>query len=178
MLSELLDLFAYSRWAYGRTLDAVGRLTPEQLARELGGSFPSVHATLSHLLSAEWVWLARWRGDPAPAAPALGAIPDAATFRARWNDLEDAQRGFLAGLTEDDVQRPFVMKTRSGLVAELPLGQTMFHLVNHGTYHRGQITNFLRQLGAEPAATDLVKYYAEQAKRTAAAETRAAAAAS
>ena len=37
-----------------------------------------------------------------------------------------------------------------------PLWQAMFHLVNHGTYHRGQVTTLLRQLGAEAAALDFL----------------------
>ena len=36
------------------------------------------------------------------------------------------------------------------------------HIVNHSTYHRGQVASMLRQLGAEPAATDLFLYYAER----------------
>jgi uncharacterized damage-inducible protein DinB len=34
--------------------------------------------------------------------------------------------------------------------------------VNHGTYHRGQITTLLRQLGATPVATDMIAFYREQ----------------
>jgi uncharacterized damage-inducible protein DinB len=39
----------------------------------------------------------------------------------------------------------------------------MQHLVNHGTYHRGQITTMLRQLDAKPVLTDLMHFYREQA---------------
>jgi uncharacterized damage-inducible protein DinB len=36
---------------------------------------------------------------------------------------------------------------------------TMFHVVNHSTYHRGQLTTMLRQAGvAALAATDLIHY--------------------
>jgi len=44
-----------------------------------------------------------------------------------------------------------------------PLWQSMQHLVNHGSYHRGQITTLLRQLGAQPILTDLMHYYREKA---------------
>jgi uncharacterized damage-inducible protein DinB len=39
----------------------------------------------------------------------------------------------------------------------------MQHVVNHGTYHRGQITTLLRQLGAQPILMDLMHYYRERA---------------
>jgi uncharacterized damage-inducible protein DinB len=36
---------------------------------------------------------------------------------------------------------------------------TMFHVVNHSTYHRGQLTTMLRQAGVTAlAATDLIHY--------------------
>jgi uncharacterized damage-inducible protein DinB len=35
----------------------------------------------------------------------------------------------------------------------------MQHLANHSTYHRGQITTMLRQLGVTPVPTDLIAYY-------------------
>ena len=46
-----------------------------------------------------------------------------------------------------------------------PLWQMLQHLVNHCTYHRGQIATMLRQLGAKTLGTDLILYYREQALR-------------
>jgi uncharacterized damage-inducible protein DinB len=41
------------------------------------------------------------------------------------------------------------------------------HVVNHGSYHRGQLTTMFRQLGATPAKSmDLIGYYREQAAKT------------
>jgi uncharacterized damage-inducible protein DinB len=38
------------------------------------------------------------------------------------------------------------------------------HLVNHGSYHRGQVTTMLRQMGATPPkAMDLIAFYRERA---------------
>jgi uncharacterized damage-inducible protein DinB len=39
------------------------------------------------------------------------------------------------------------------------LGQMLRHVVNHSTYHRGQVTTMLRQLGVPAPATDLILYY-------------------
>jgi uncharacterized damage-inducible protein DinB len=38
------------------------------------------------------------------------------------------------------------------------------HVVNHGSYHRGQVTTLLRQLGAPaPKSVDLIAFYRERA---------------
>jgi uncharacterized damage-inducible protein DinB len=40
------------------------------------------------------------------------------------------------------------------------------HVVNHGSYHRGQVATMLRQLGATPAqSTDMIAFFREQAVR-------------
>jgi uncharacterized damage-inducible protein DinB len=44
-----------------------------------------------------------------------------------------------------------------------PLWHMLQHLANHGTYHRGQVTTMLRQLGAKPQATDLILFYRQRA---------------
>jgi uncharacterized damage-inducible protein DinB len=46
-----------------------------------------------------------------------------------------------------------------------PLWQLVQHLANHSTYHRGQVLNFLRQLGARVAATDMILWDREEAAR-------------
>jgi uncharacterized damage-inducible protein DinB len=47
------------------------------------------------------------------------------------------------------------------------LWQTLQHLANHGTYHRGQVTTMFRQLGAKPVGTDMIGFYRERAAQAA-----------
>jgi uncharacterized damage-inducible protein DinB len=161
MLSELRDLFAYNRWANERVLTACEPLSASDLTRELGGSFPSVWATLAHLYAAENTWLARWNGAPAGSPSDLGDIDDIARLREKWRALWERQSRCIASATDADVRRTIPIRFRDGAILEQQLGATMRHCMNHATYHRGQITNFLRMLGAKPVGTDLVTYYRE-----------------
>jgi uncharacterized damage-inducible protein DinB len=46
------------------------------------------------------------------------------------------------------------------------LWQMLQHVVNHGTYHRGQITTMLRQLDAvPPKSMDLIAFYRERNRK-------------
>jgi uncharacterized damage-inducible protein DinB len=159
MLSELHELFEYNRWANARTLDAVACLSPEQLRRELGGSFPSIWETLVHLASADWIWLRRWHGEPAPALPSDWEFADLQALRRRWEEVEQERERLLSELTESTLARPVHAITRKGDSFMNPLGQTLRHVVNHSTYHRGQVATMMRQVGAVPAATDLILFY-------------------
>jgi uncharacterized damage-inducible protein DinB len=53
----------------------------------------------------------------------------------------------------------FEYKLMSGHPGKSPFGQMLAHVVNHGSYHRGQVTTLLRQLGAAPPkSTDMITY--------------------
>ena len=48
----------------------------------------------------------------------------------------------------------------TGQPASSPFWQMLQHIVNHASYHRGQVTNMLRQLGAQPAKSlDMIAFY-------------------
>jgi uncharacterized damage-inducible protein DinB len=159
MLAELVDLFAYNRWANERELAAAGRVAVGDLGRPFGASHGSLLGTLLHLHAVEHAWLARWLGTPAGAAPDVDAVVDVPTLQACWEQLWPRQEAFLAGLSESDLRRPVAIRTRAGYETMQPLDATLLHVVNHATYHRGQVTSLLRELSAEPVATDYFLYY-------------------
>jgi uncharacterized damage-inducible protein DinB len=64
--------------------------------------------------------------------------------------------------SEHDTQRIVTYKDLKGNEYSQPLWQMMQHLVNHSTYHRGQVVTMLRQLGAKPIGMDLVVFYRER----------------
>jgi uncharacterized damage-inducible protein DinB len=159
MLTELRDQFSYNRWANERMLAACEPLSASDLARELGGSFPSLWATLSLIFAAENTWLARWQGAPAGSPPDLDGVSDIKGLRGKWLALWERQSRWLAAATDDGVRQVIGVRLRDGTTFEQQLGATMRHCMNHSTYHRGQITNFLRMLGATAVGTDLMTYY-------------------
>ena len=153
-------LYKYNRWANNTILKTVAGLTPDQLNQKLGGSFPSVRETLVHIVGAEWVWLQRWKNGTSPKALLSAAdFPDLDSIRTRWQQIEHEQREFVEQATDSSLKAPLKYVNLKGQTFEYPLGRAMQHLINHGSYHRGQVTNFLRQLGAQPAATDLLVYF-------------------
>ena len=68
----------------------------------------------------------------------------------------------VSGLDDTELDRVVRYRNFKGEDHASPLWQLMRHMVNHSTYHRGQITTMLRQLGHEAVSTDLVVYYRQQ----------------
>jgi uncharacterized damage-inducible protein DinB len=79
---------------------------------------------------------------------------DRAIIRARWDEVEQMVRGYLAGL-EDDM---LTEKPLQGEDENLLLWQVLLHVVNHGTDHRAQLLRFLHDLGAETESQDYIFY--------------------
>ena len=154
-------LYEYDRWANDRVLGAVSKLTGEQFTKDMGSSMRSVRDTLVHILSAEQVWLARWSGDSPTELLDPSQFPSVAALRTGWEELERDLAVFLGALTEERLQAALAYSTFAGQPQAQPLWQQMAHLANHSTYHRGQVTTMLRQLGAEPIGTDLITFFRE-----------------
>jgi uncharacterized damage-inducible protein DinB len=160
---DLQTLVDYHYWARDRVLAAVEPLSADQFTRDLGNSFRSVRDTLSHLHGAEWIWLSRFHGtSPASGLP-HERFPDLAAVRAAWGETEAGVRAFVGGLDEAGAERVIEYRLLSGQPGASRTWHIVQHLVNHGTYHRGQVTTMLRQLGASPPKSlDLITFYREQ----------------
>lgn len=156
-------LFEYNAWANLRAVEACGPLASEQFTRDMGSSFPSIRDTLAHILGAEQIWLSRWRGD-SPAAMPPAASRDLAALRDGFAKVDPSILDFVSGLAPADLERVLEYRNLSGKPMAEPFWQTLQHLANHGSYHRGQVITMLRQLGAKPVQTDLILFYRERAK--------------
>jgi uncharacterized damage-inducible protein DinB len=160
---EMRSLYDYNAWANHRSIEAASALSAEQFVKPMGSSFGSVRDTLAHIHGAEWIWLERFQGRSPSSLPDTTQFQDMASLRERWDELEARLLSFVRGLTQADLDRVFEYKTLKFGVYHNPLWQSMQHLVNHGSYHRGQVTTLLRQQGAQPIATDLMHFYRERA---------------
>jgi len=161
---ELLRfMFQYNAWADRRLLDACGALTNEQFTRNLGSSFSSVRDTVAHLYGAEWVWNERFQGRSPSSLVSGAGFPDLASIRTKLEEMDQYYIDFVSKLTPQDLERVLRYKGFTGEEFTNPLWQSLHQLTNHASYHRGQVTTLLRQLGVKPVSTDLIMYYREQA---------------
>ena len=167
MTSDYLNhLLGFHYWARDRVFTAVESLDAEQYARPMGNSFASIRDTLNHVFLAEWIWYTRWNGVSPTSFP-TDEIPDLSTLRSRWSDLEGKVRDYLGNAGESGINRVINYRLMGGKEGASPLWQMVAHVVNHATYHRGQVTTMLRQLGAAPAKSmDMIGFYREQAAAT------------
>jgi uncharacterized damage-inducible protein DinB len=156
--SDVLTLYRYNDWANGRVAEALQPLSADALNRDLGGSFRSIRATFAHVVSAEWVWLERWRGLSISAVPDWVSGGDLPLLLARLSEVQANRATYLGQLTESMLSQRLDFRYISGAAASHELSDLLLHAVNHSTYHRGQLASMLRAMGAAPPATDFVVF--------------------
>lgn len=177
MLADVVrTMYEYNRWAYGRLLERVAELTPEQLNAPGTAGHGSIRETLVHALNAQRGWLSWWDGsNPAFATTSTTAggaglkvedLPDAGSLRREWQAIEGRTHTFASGLDDDKLVLAYT-RTRPGQPAQsLLLWQMMLHVVNHGTQHRSEIAAMLTAFDRSPGALDMTAFLRERGQNS------------
>jgi uncharacterized damage-inducible protein DinB len=123
---------------------------------------PSIAHALSHIYAVDKMWYLVLNGTGMPEA-LQATIPLNGTILTSVDEYAD----IFAGLTEQyrewlsrhaDLEQTIQLNNPYIGARQTSLAEIMLHLVNHGTYHRGNITTMLRQLGHASTMTDLILY--------------------
>ena len=161
MQDDVVALFAYDRWANTKVLDACRKLTAEQYVAEPVPGWSSVRSTISHIaLATEFNLrtLAADQDDRIPTEAELATLDDAARLLERTYCRFEELRPTLTPewlntvLTLHAIGRTFT----------LPRWAILRHIVNHSTYHRGQVACKLKRFGIEQSITDFFWWVIEQ----------------
>ncbi len=159
--NDIRTLYDYNRWANARTIEAASKLTPEQFTTDLQSSHRSVRDTLAHILAGEWIWLERWKGTSPKALLDPADFPNVESVKSRLDAVDAERARFINGLTDESLSQPITYTNTKGEQWTYSLGQMLQHVANHSSYHRGQVTTMLRQLGAEVLPVDLLVFMDE-----------------
>jgi uncharacterized damage-inducible protein DinB len=163
ILQEIKQLVAFNRWANRIFFDALSQLPAEQYGRDMHSSHGGIHGTLAHLVGAEKGWLRRWLRQPETASAAVRQLTSLTALRADWESLCADMSQFVDTLDDQKLQEILTTQTLAGSTTS-KYWQMIQHVVDHSSYHRGQIVTMLRQLGVEPPSTGLIRFYRESSE--------------
>ena len=159
----LREHLLYTAWASRRLVHAIENLSAFHLTHDFGTSDRTIIGTLVHSFAADRVWLARVKGETITSFVS-DADYQLNVLQNDWPALYDKWNQWAAGLTDETASAVISYHDMKGKPYESPVGEIVFHLVNHGTHHRGQVAGFLRSLGHTPPQLDLIRYYRERGK--------------
>jgi len=145
-----LKLIQYNIWANRLISTVIESLSNDLFEKSVGGSFGSLKATIIHLLESDYLWLQRFKGIPLADIPSWDTST-ASSINKTWYSIQDEMIS-VGGKISATQNIHFI--TRKGTPFDLTFEEIVAHLSHHGSYHRGQLTHIIRELGQKPVATD------------------------
>lgn len=163
-LQETKTLHAFNAWASNKIFDAVVQIPTDAYMKDMKSSHGSIHGTLTHMVAAEKIWVSRMVGTPEAKLIDLDEVPTLADLKAIWERVGYDMAKFLGTMTDKKLQETFTMSSPRGQVFSHMYWQAIQHVVDHSTYHRGQVITLMRQLGYVPPTTGLMMFYRETSR--------------
>ena len=150
-MSLLLRMGQYMLWADERIWEIVATLSDEEFSQTVHERSGSIRDRYLHMARGHSQWYHRW--------------VDKDTENLKFQNLErdalfsELQRvnGLILDLIQGNGFDATKLPTQAGEIL-LTMEEMVFNIINHATYHRGQIVTMLRCLGKEVSATDYMPY--------------------
>lgn len=163
MKELLLNYARYNLWANKRICDFLLQAEEEKLNLEIISSFSSILKTCAHILDTETIWVMRLHGSSPSSLPVNHAEMPMNEIVKLWQSKSREIISFIESKTEEELSRMLPYKNIAGQSFTNSIRDIMQHVVNHGTYHRGQIVTMLRQAGyTKLFPTDYIVFCREQ----------------
>jgi uncharacterized damage-inducible protein DinB len=162
---DLESLYAFNSWANARVLESLRALPAADYEKEQGGGWPSPRAAFVHLAGATDAWAERFSGRDALRLATVDELPGLEDAARVLSAAEEKHRRLLPTYSPERLAGPFTWKNLKGEVKTAPFWAVVRHVVNHQTYHRGQIASMIRRLGHTPRSTDMVLWGIELSAR-------------
>jgi uncharacterized damage-inducible protein DinB len=149
-MKEMLQQYvAYTIWANEKMYGTIGKLSDEQVHQPVNSSFKSIYHTLLHSWDAESAWWQRMKLVEHIVVPSTHFTGTVAELHGKMMQQSGLWKEWVDNATEAALQHEFIYQNTKKEQFKQPVWQMLLHIVNHGTYHRGQLVTLLRQLGVE-----------------------------
>lgn len=163
--ASLRRFLRYKAWADRRFLRTVCTLPRVELGAPRPILFGSLIRTMHHAYAMDRVWQAHLAGTPHGQTTRNPAhCPALATLVAAQHAIDAWFVRYADALEDSAVEEIVTFDFIGGGTGAMTRGDILLHVVNHGTYHRGQVADMLYELGVFPPATDYPVFLRESAE--------------
>jgi len=164
MAQQVKTMYDFHRWANQTMLNRLMELPPEVYTQEVQSVFPTVERVMTHIYTVDQNWLHIMSGmDMREAMSHVGEIEKqlenktVEEIKGKYAELAERFQAFLD--SQEDLEKRIVVDNPYAGVREISLTEMVLQVVNHGTYHRGNVTAMLRQMGHASVMTEYAAYW-------------------
>jgi uncharacterized damage-inducible protein DinB len=166
MGNDATQMYEYNVWANKQIFARLKELPEDVYSKEVQSVFPSIASVLAHMYLAELSWLEAFLGERTEEAMKRTwemqeetEMKSLEEMEGLFKDIADRYRKFLSNVENRVLESPL-----EGDTVQMNVEEVLPHIANHGTYHRGNISAMLHQLGHSSVMTDYVLYVYLQKK--------------
>jgi uncharacterized damage-inducible protein DinB len=158
--SYFIELSDYHIWANDLVCNWLDEISEQQWKQVVVSSFNSIYETILHIASAEKLWIERLRKMSKFEILTKIFNGSKEDLIRLWKQIFHSLKDLIEEMPEDLFEQKLLYKNTQGVEYNLPYYQLLAHLINHTTYHRGQVVNMLRQVGfTDVKSTDMTTYF-------------------
>lgn len=149
----------FNAWANGKIVEILKNLDESLFDKEVNSSFPTIRKTIYHIWDAEQIWFKRIKGESVNTWPSEDLNEPFAETLNKFAKNSQELADFISTKDRLFLEKQISYTNLKGLQFSNPVEDILFHVVNHGTFHRGQLITMLRELGETKfPAQDLIAY--------------------
>jgi uncharacterized damage-inducible protein DinB len=154
------ELAGYNNWADTIAMGWLDQIGDDQWDQLITSSFSSIRQTAVHIASAEKIWIDFWKNVPDPIYLSAEFKGTKDQLIQHWKNASAGIKTFIDEFPEESYLQQVTFRKPNGEKGQMEFSCTFPHMVNHSTYHRGQLVTLLRQVGfTRLSSTDLFTYY-------------------
>lgn len=166
MSNHPVEMFKYHIWASRAIMERIQELPESVLHEEVNSSFPTIAHALSHMYAVDNMFYQVLQGRDMPEV-----LQECLSLNQTTLDSMEEYVTQLAVLTEQyqqwlhsgiDLEQSVALNNPFGGLRQTRLSEIVLHVVNHGTYHRGNISTMLRQLGYASVMNDYILFWYQE----------------
>jgi uncharacterized damage-inducible protein DinB len=153
MRNHFYRLYQFNHWANKKLAEALMEDYCEEGAK-----------LLSHVVNAELIWYGRINNESQHPIK-LWQLHE--PFLLKVYAIESSLNFFqlIDSCPEDDFYRMVCYMNTKGEAFETSLSDILLHVINHGSYHRGQVNKALRSAGKNPVNVDFITFSRSEKKK-------------
>ncbi|GLX70402.1 DinB family protein [Paenibacillus glycanilyticus] len=167
MTNYPVEMYQYHRWANEKIIGRIKELPASVLNEEVSGSsYPTLAHALNHIYTVDKMWYlvltGTEMGEALQECMPLNALQlqSVDEYAALYELLAEQYREWFQQV--GDLEKSITLNNPYAGVRETRLSEIVLQVANHGSYHRGNVTTMLRQLGYASTMTDYIFYLYQQ----------------
>lgn len=157
-LKKIMSNYAdYNLWVNQQFVNWLTTKSDELLYAEGSSSFSNIMKTLDHIWSTEEYWFSIISETSPIEKKAENELSKEEIFAGLLNSSVKL-KDIIHSLSEEDLVKE-VKISNPWFECELPISDYLLQVINHGTYHRGQIVTMGRNIGITDASNTDYNFY-------------------